>query len=265
MKQKIFEEIEVISQKSKVLFNIHYPNVKEDEITQEIVLWSDNDYSLITFSSFGKDEEWFREEIYFHNKEGFSKCLIKLDDMTRVKEEPIIIKEKKKVILVGASIPNLFGARELKRKGFDVIIYERNNNYNNPQQRRLSNKFLDELGFSVELNENGDYLNSTSYVKLNDLKDFLRDDTIIICGGNLKINLDEDKVLFGAEYLDFDYLIYNTGHNKIEHNSKKIFTYDYSLGKVDNHFAGNSLITSVEKIKKIIVNIELDNHNFEPK
>lgn len=155
----------------------------------------------------------------------------------------------KKIIFVGASIPNLYGATELKKKGYNVIIYEKRGTYNNPQQRRLPTTFLKKLGLPIEIND--EYI----YIKLSDLKNYLSIGINIVYNSNLNIDLNNEIIMFGNEKIEFDFAILNTGHNEIKHNSNKIFTYNYSLENVNNHFAGNSLITSIEKIKNILSKI----------
>lgn len=96
MKKELFNKIGIKSEESKHLFLKHFPEVKEDDITQEITIWSDNDYSITTFSSFNdekvKGEFLFRKEIYYHNKERYYKDIYDIEKNEVIKREEILFK-----------------------------------------------------------------------------------------------------------------------------------------------------------------------------
>lgn len=155
---------------------------------------------------------------------------------------------KKKIIFVGASTPNLYAAKKLQSLGFEVVVFERNSNHNNPSMRVLPLRLLNKLGMFLDSKD------ETKHVSLTEIKDFLAEGIKIIYDRNLVIDYPNEKCFLNNEELIFDYLVINTGHKTINADSKKIFTYNYSVPqhKLNNHFPGNSLESSIEAIDKII-------------
>lgn len=155
----------------------------------------------------------------------------------------------KKIILVGASTPNLFGAKRLKEKGFEVLIFERNPNHQNNQMRRLPTILLDKLGIETNLEKEFDY------IRLSQIKDFLSKEIDILYNTNLIIDFENLEFKHNEEMLEFDFIIINTGHKEIIIDNPKIHTYNYTLDNPQDHFSGNSLMSSINKIDLIVENI----------
>lgn len=151
----------------------------------------------------------------------------------------------KKVIFVGASIPNLYGANKLNQKGFEVVVYERNSNLNNHQRRRLPTRLLHKIGLEADLEKD------FNYVILSEIKKRLSNNLNIIYNANLEINFNSLSFKGKDEDLQFDFIIINTGHKEISVDNPKVFTYNYSLNDSNNHFSGNSLMSSIEDIEEI--------------
>jgi hypothetical protein len=149
------------------------------------------------------------------------------------------------ITLIGASTANLYAAKKLTKLGHTCTIYDSKTNLNNPQTRQLPSKFLKKLGFIKE-DDNKDH-----YIKLTDLKLHLAKDLNIIF--NTKVDINDMSI--NKTSLDFDYAIIITGHKDIKSKLKNVFTYNYQIEPSDNHYAGRSLITAVNKVDKIIKNI----------
>lgn len=155
----------------------------------------------------------------------------------------------KKIVFIGASTPNLYGASKLKKSGFDVVVYERNAHHANPQRRQLPTSLLRTLGLFM------DSKNEFEYVVLSTIKNHLAKKLTIRYNTHVEVDLDNEQAFLGEEEVTFDHLIINTGHKQHTAKSEKILLYDYLVEDTRNHFAGKSLTDSIKKMDKIIERI----------
>lgn len=158
------------------------------------------------------------------------------------------------VVLVGASVPNLYLARGLKKYEIYVTIYEKNQDYNNSQNRALPTSFLRSIGYP-NINEDEEI----TYLVLTDLKKFLSRNVYILYNSNLKINFFQEKIYLEDEEIKFGNLVLNTAHKKLILKSDKILTYDYSVLETEKNIVANSLISSIKKVE-IIKNRIVENN-----
>ena len=167
----------------------------------------------------------------------------------------------KKVVFVGASTPNLYGARKLEELGFEVCVYEKNPSHANNQNRILPVTFLNKLGITISQENYGEKEIS---VKLSSIKDQLAQGLDIVYNAPLQVYVNTEDIYFKEELLEFDVAVINTGHKELGIEGKRFYYYNYLLPKnlEENHFQGKSLITSVEKVDAIIENIQRRGENF---
>jgi hypothetical protein len=148
----------------------------------------------------------------------------------------------KKVVLIGASTPNLYAARLLIEKGIKAEIFEKRPEIGNDSRRLLPIALLNK--FKYEKHENG-------YVRLSDLKKHLASGLPIAF--NSVTNITGSGELFSNnEKINCDSIIMNTGHKKTESKHPHVFTYDYGVKDLKEIYPGNSLERSIEKVEQIV-------------
>ena len=159
----------------------------------------------------------------------------------------------KKIVFVGASTPNLYGARKLQELGFEVCVYEKNSSHANNQNRMLPVTFLNKLGITISQK---DCEEKEISMKLSSIKDQLARGLDIIYNALLQVYVNTEEIYFKEELLEFDVAVINTGHKELGVEGKRFYYYNYLLPNLEEkHFQGKSLITSVEKVDDIIEKI----------
>lgn len=108
-----------------------------------------------------------------------------------------------KILLVGASIPNLYAARILKEQGHNPIIIELHKELTNDQQRLIPSETLTKLNLNLK----------EGYYILKNIKHLLAKDL------DIKFNTNNKE--------DYDIIILNTKFKDIESN-KNVFTINYN-------------------------------------
>jgi hypothetical protein len=152
----------------------------------------------------------------------------------------------KHIVFVGASTPNLYGARKLQDAGFRCSVYERSSSVRNDQVRQLPKEILEKCGFFC----------NNEYVKLTHLKEHLAKEVDVLFDTFLTVDMVKGVFLLDGKPVVADHFIINTGHKEIVTNHSHISTYGYGLGDdLKKHFAGNSLLTALKKMDVIVESI----------
>lgn len=141
-----------------------------------------------------------------------------------------------KIVFVGASTVNLYGAKTLSKAGHDVVVYEKNKTFVNNHRRQIKLETLEKLGIPCSYEKK-------QYFTLTVLKNILSDGLKIIY--NKKIDV-------GVTDLDFEYMIVCNGHKPKNYSDEKIYFYDY---EVEENFEGNSLENAILKMDLILRDI----------
>ena len=143
-----------------------------------------------------------------------------------------------KIVFVGASTVNLYGAKALSKAGHNVVVYEKNKSFVNNHRRQIKLEILQKLDIPCTHEKK-------QYFTLTVLKNKLSE------GVNIVYNKQIDV---GVTNLDFEYMIVCCGHKLKKYDDERIYSYDY---EVEENFDGNSLENAITKMDVILKEIFL--------
>ncbi|MDD3175648.1 MAG: CRISPR-associated CARF protein Csa3 [Candidatus Nanoarchaeia archaeon] len=145
-----------------------------------------------------------------------------------------------KIVFVGASTVNLYGAKKLKEKGHEVIVYEKNKTFVNNHKRQIKLELLEKLGIPCSKDK-------TQYFTLSVIKNIL----------SQGLDIEYNKEIDVNDELEYDYMIVCTGHKEVEFDDERIYPYNYAVVDLTDIHGGVSLENAVKKMDDIIEDIFL--------